>query len=90
MTRILFKKKMYGFEKDCGDEFGEYHWYFRVYKCFSIQGISYSIETSDMFTNQKKLKDCLDTAIEHLERKNPRYYRLKENVIGKGLHNTLW
>lgn len=90
MAKILFKKKMYGFEKDCEDEFGKYHLYFNVYRCFSVKGISYQVETSDMFTNQRKLKECLDTAIEHLEHKNPRYYRLKENVIAKGLHNRLW
>ena len=90
MAKILHKKKLYSLEKDCEDEFGKYHWYFRVYRCFSIEGISYSIETSDMFTNQKRLKDCFDTVLEHLEEDNPRYYRLKEKVIGKGLHNKLW
>ena len=90
MAKILHKKNLYSFEKDCEDEFGKYHWYFRVYRCFSIKGISYSIETSDMFTNQKRLKDCLDTVLEHLEEDNPRYYRLKDKVIGEGLHNKLW
>ena len=90
MAKILHKKNLYSFEKDCEDEFGKYHWYFRVYRCFSIEGISYSIETSDMFTNQKRLKDCLDTVLEHLEEDNPRYYRLKDKIIGKGLHNKLW
>lgn len=90
MSKILFKKKIYSFEKDCEDEFGKYYWYFNVYKCFSTVGITYQVETSDMYTNQRKLKDCLDTVIEHLERKNPRYYRLKDNVISKGLHNKLW
>lgn len=90
MAKIFYKKKLYGFEKDCEDEFGKYRWYFRIYRCFSIEGISYSAETSDMFTNQKKLKDCMNTVLEHLEKDNPRYYRLKENVISKGLHNKLW
>lgn len=90
MSKILYKKEIYNFEKDCTDEFGEYHWYFRIYRCFSISGVSYSIETSDMFTNQKKLKNCMDTVLKHLEKDNPRYYRLKEKVIGKGLHNKLW
>lgn len=90
MAKIFYKKKLYGFEKDCEDEFGKYRWYFRIYRCFSIGGISYSAETSDMFTNQKKLKDCMNTVLEHLEKDNPRYYRLKENVISKGLHNKLW
>ncbi|CAM4224366.1 hypothetical protein HMPREF1097_04258 [Enterocloster bolteae 90B8] len=53
MAKIFYKKKLYGFEKDCEDEFGKYRWYFRIYRCFSIEGISYSAETSDMFTNQK-------------------------------------
>lgn len=89
MAKILFKKKIYGFEKDCEDEFGKYHWYFRVYRCFSVKGFSYTIETSDFCTNQKKLKNCLDAAFKHLECNNPRYYRLKENVIVKELHNNI-
>lgn len=89
MSKILFKKELYNFEKECEDAFGKYTFYFRIYKCFSIKGISYTIETSDLFTNQKKLKDCLDTAIKHLELKNPRYYRLKDEIVNKGLYNKL-
>ena len=90
MAKIFYKKKLYGFEKDCEDEFGKYHWYFRIYRCLSIKGISYSIETSDMSTNQKKLKHCMDKVLENLEKDKPRYYRLKEKVINRGLHNKLW
>ena len=68
MAKIFYKKKLYGFEKDCEDEFGKYHWYFRIYRCLSIKGISYSIETSDMSTNQKKLKHYMDTVLENLEK----------------------
>lgn len=90
MAKILYKKKLYAFERDCEDEFGKYHWYFRVYICFSAKGISYSVETSDFFTNQRKLKNCLDDTLKHLEMDNPRYYRLKDEVFKKGLHNQLW
>lgn len=90
MAKILWKKKIYDFEKDCEDEFGKYHWYFRIYLCLSKSGISFSTETSDMHTNQKRLRYCVDIALEHLEKDNPRYYRLKENVVRKGLSNKLW
>ena len=33
MAEILYKKKIYGFERDCEDEFGKYHWY--LYMFFS-------------------------------------------------------
>lgn len=90
MAKILYKKKIYGFEKDCEDEFGKYRWYFRIYICFSKSGITYQIETSDMTTNQKKLRHCMNTVLEHLEKDNPRYYRLRDTIINKGLHNKIW
>lgn len=90
MAKILWKKKIYGFDKDCEDEFGKYHWFFRVYLCLSKEGISFSVDTPDMFSNQKKLKHCMDTVLNHVEKDNPRYYRLKENVVKKGLANKLW
>ena len=90
MAKILYKKKLYEYEKECEDEFGKYHWYFRIYRCFSIEGISYSIETPDIAVNQKKIKYCLNIVLDHLEKDNPRYYRLKEKVFDKGLHNKLW
>lgn len=90
MAKILFKKKIYGFERDCEDEFGKYHWYFRIHICFSIEGINWQVETSDFFTNQKSLRKCLNDTLKHLELDMPRYYRLKDNVLKKGLHNLLW
>lgn len=90
MAKILWRKRIYNYERDCEDEFGKYHWYFNIELCFSKEGFSWSVNTSDMFTNQKKFKNCMDNVLKHLEMDNPRYYRLKENVIGKGLHNKLW
>lgn len=37
MAKIFYKKKLYGFEKDCEDEFGKYRWYFRIYRCFPLR-----------------------------------------------------
>lgn len=90
MARILYKKRIYSYERDCEDEFGKYRWYFYIDLCLSKNGFSWSISTSDIFTNQKKLSSCMNEILKHLEMYSPRYYRLKENVIKKGLHNRLW
>lgn len=57
---------------------------------YQKKGISWSVCTSDFFTNQKKLRDCMNDTLKHLELDNPRYYRLKDEIVRKGLHNKLW
>lgn len=90
MAKILYKKKVYNYEKDCIDEFGKYHWYFNVYICFSKAGITWQINTSDITINDKKLRYCLNEVLEHLEKDNPRYHRLKDKIISEDLANRLW
>lgn len=80
LAKILCRKKIYEYKKDCVDEFGKYNWYFNIYICFSKVGVTWQINTSDMTVNDKKLKRCLDSVLEHLEEDNPRYYRLKEKI----------
>lgn len=90
MAKILYKKKVYEYRKDCVDEFGEYNWYFKIYICFSKVGITWQIDTSDITVNDKKLKHCLDSVLHDLEKDNPRYYRLKDEIFSKNLANKLW
>lgn len=90
MAKILYKKKIYEFKKDCQDEFGKYDWYFRVYLCFSKELFSWQIETPNLSVNQKKLRDCMDIVLKDIEEDSPRYFRLKDRVINRGLHNKLW
>lgn len=90
MAKILYKKKIYDFEKDCEDEFGKYHFYLKAYICFSSEGITYQIRTPDFTTNNKKLKNCIDDILKHLEEDCPRYYRLKDKIYSENLHNKLW
>lgn len=85
-SKIKYKKLIYGYQKDCEDEFGKYKFYFKIYLCFSIvDGFSWLIETSDLSTNQKKLRHCLNTVLNHLEEDNPRYYRLYEKYFRQSL-----
>lgn len=90
MAKIFYKKRIFNYERDCEDEFGKYHWYFTIDLCLSKKGISWSVCTSDFFTNQKKLRDCMNDTLKHLKLDNPRYYRLKDEIVRKGLHNKLW
>lgn len=43
-----------------------------------------------MTVNDKKLKHCLNSVLEHLEEDNPRYYRLKNKIYSKNLASKLW
>lgn len=43
MAKILCRKKVYEYKKDCVDEFGKYNWYFNIYICFSKVGITWQI-----------------------------------------------
>lgn len=90
MAKILYKKKVYEFEEKCMDEFGEYEWYFNVYLCFSKKGFTWQIKVPFMVTNQKRLRNCMNDVLEYIEECNPRYYRLKNKIFSKGLHNKLW
>nr|DAU02982.1 MAG TPA: hypothetical protein [Caudoviricetes sp.] len=90
MAKILYKKKVYEYRKDCADEFGKYNWYFKIYICFSKVGITWQIDTSDITVNDKKLRRCLDSILHDLEKDNPRYYRLKDKIFSKNLANKLW
>lgn len=90
LAKILCKKKVYEYKKDCIDEFGKYDWYFDIYLCLSKVGITWQIDTSDMTSNNKKLRDCLNDVLKHLEEDNPRYYRLKDKIFSKNLANKLW
>ena len=45
---------------------------------------------TDMTSNNKKLRDCLNDVLKHLEEDNPRYYRLKDRIFSKNLVNKLW
>ena len=84
MAKILYKKKVYEYKKDCVDEFGKYNWY------FTKVGVTWQINTSDMTVNDNKLKHCLNSVLEHLEEDNPRYYRLKDKIYSKNLASKLW
>ena len=90
MARIFYKKEIFNYEKNCTDEFGEYKFYFKIYRCFSLKGISYLIKTVNFSCNQKKFSDALKLTLEYLEKETPRYYRLKSKAISEGLANKLW
>lgn len=90
MAKILYKKKIFDFERDCEDEFGKYHFYVKAYICFSVEGITYQIRTPDYTTNDRKLKGCIYDILMYLEEECPRYCRLKDKIYSKGLHNKLW
>lgn len=63
MAKILCRKKVYEYKKDCVDEFGKYNWYFNIYICFSKVGVTWQIKTSDITVNDKKLRRCLDCVL---------------------------
>ena len=90
MAKILCKKKVYEYKKECVAEFGKYQWYLNVYICFSKAGVTWQINTPDMTVNNKKLKRCTDAVLGQLEEDNPRYYRLKEKIFSENLMNKLW
>ena len=90
MARIFYKKEIFNYEKNCIDEFGEYKFYFKIYRCFSLKGISYLIKTVNFSCNRKKISDALKQTLNYLEEHSPRYDRLKEKIIMKGLSKKLW
>jgi hypothetical protein len=86
--KIFRKKLLFSNEKICHDEFAcepyskyEFGYYFKVYKCWSLSGVSYSVEVPDMFTNDKNLYVAIDRAMRHMADDSPRYYRLKETLF---------
>lgn len=79
--RKVFKKKVYSYIKPCKDDYGEYKFYFDIHLCLSSKGFYWTITTTDFCCCDKKLKNAMNRALEHLENDNPKYYRLKENLI---------
>lgn len=90
MAKILKRKKVYGFEKECRDEFGTYIFYFNVFICFSKDGITWQIQMPNVTVNEKKLRNCLNIALKEMEEDNPRYFRLKDEIFSRKLCNKLW
>lgn len=89
---ILWKKRIFNYEKEMKDEFGSYMFDIQVYFCITNYGIRYQVQTPNFVTNSNKLKYAIQDTIDYLEGDggSPRYFRLHDKVINKGLHNKLW
>jgi len=93
---IFYKKLLYEKHFNMVDEWGlpdeqKYHYEFdfKIYRCFSLSGISYTVEYPDGFINQKKLVAAIGMAVDHMVHDAPNYYRLKEVLWKKGFWNKL-
>ena len=93
---IFYKQLLYEKHFNMVDEWGlpdekkyQYECDFKIYRCFSLGGISYSVEFPNGFSNRKKLVDAVGDAVDHILHDSPNYYRLKEKLWNKGYWNKL-
>lgn len=93
--KILYKKLLFEYEKECIDEWGidepkyKFQFYFRVYRCFCLQGWYYQVRIPDMISTNKNLFIAINNCLVHMNDDSPRYYRLKETLLKQDKWKTL-
>ena len=85
---VLYERKRH---IDCHDEWRNDGKYFEEYTVQLIwnKGFHWLISARDFSVGEKSLGECVIRALYLMERETPRYYRLKEYMIGKGLWKQL-
>lgn len=76
---------------DCHDEWrndGKYVMEYTVQLIWN-KGLHWLISTGDFSVCEKSLGECVIRALHLMEKDPPRYYRLEEYMIGKGLWKQL-
>ena len=85
---VLYERKRH---IDCHDEWrndGKYVMEYTVQLIWN-KGLHWLISTGDFSVCEKSLGECVIRALHLMEKDPPRYYRLEEYMIGKGLWKQL-
>lgn len=89
VRKVVYREELCNFEKDVTDQFGNFGFYFRLYKCFTLSGIVYQVQVPNYTANDKNLYKLVFDTLFYIHEKGMRYDRLKEKLYSLKIWNTL-
>lgn len=93
---VLFRKLVYKEHFVHYDSFGstedekrKFEYDITLYKCYTLQGKIYQIQMPNCTMNDKNIGRLMVSAIEYAAAEFPQSFRLKDELIRKGIWRTL-
>lgn len=96
INRELWHKVLFEQKCECVDEFGssedkrrKFKFYFKLSKVYTLSGVVYRFEVPNCTYHDKNLSRGIWEILKYIHNDGTRYYRLKEELIRKGIMRTL-
>ncbi len=92
---ILFRKRLYKEHFAHYDNFGvqdekhKFEYDIKLFKCYTLSGKVYQIQMPNCTMNDKNIGRLMANAIEYAASEFPQSFRLKDELIRKGIWRTL-
>ena len=87
--KARYVKTILNYEKDASDIFGDFKFYLRISKCYTLVGRVWRIEVPNRIDHDKDLWRLLARSFQYIHDKGCRYDRLESELIRKGIWRTL-
>lgn len=87
--KALYVKIILDYEKDVSDIFGDFKFYLRISKCYTLAGRIWRIEVPNMTDHDKNLWRLLARNFQYIHDKGCKYDRLESELMRKEIWRTL-
>lgn len=77
------------YKKDVSDIFGDFQFYLKISKCYTLSGMVWRLEVPNYLTHNKNLWTLLSEGFQYVHDKGCRYDRLMDELYKYGLFNEL-
>jgi hypothetical protein len=76
----FYVKTKLNYSKKCNDIFGDFEFYLRISKCYTLKGMRWRIEVPNYTGHDTNLYRLLSRTFQYIHDKGCRYMRLEENI----------
>ena len=87
--KALYVRTILDYEKDVADIFGEFKFYLRISKCYTLAGVVWRLEVPNRCDHDKNLWQLLSRSFQYIHDKGCRYDRLESELMRKGIWKML-
>lgn len=87
--KALFVKNVINYEKDVSDLFGDFKFYLKISKCYTLSGRIWRVEVPNLIDHDKDLWRLLSRVFQYVHDKGCKYDRLESELMRKGIWKSL-
>lgn len=87
--KALYVKPIVDYKRKVTDPFGDFEFYLRISKCYTLSGLVWRVEVPNYTGHDKNLWRLLERSFQYVHDKGMRYCRLEDTLISKGIWRNL-